>query len=171
MNLFLIGLPGSGKSTLGRELARLLKLNLIDTDAEIIAAEGLSIEDIFKSHGESYFRKAEQAFLHQVAQGKNQLVSTGGGMPCFFDNITFMNENGISVFIDVPPETIHQRLIRQRHQKRPMLENKTDEEVLLFLKQKYEERVPYYSQASLSIRGANIKSEEIVSELKKKGLI
>lgn len=166
MNLFLIGLPGSGKSTLGKELSQVLNLKLIDTDAAIITEEGDSIEGIFKKHGEVYFRKAEQKMLHQLASQDQLLISTGGGMPCFFDNIDFMNNKGISIFIDVPVETIHSRLISQRHENRPMLENKTDEEVLIFLKQKYEERYPFYSKATITVQGSNIKVEEIVRALK-----
>ncbi|HEX2549052.1 MAG TPA: shikimate kinase [Gammaproteobacteria bacterium] len=170
MNLFLIGLPGSGKSTLGKELAQMLGLALVDTDGEIISTEGRTIETIFKESGEVYFRKAEQNLLHRLTEKNNQLISTGGGMPCFFDNIEVMNQKGIVVFIDVPPATIHKRLIAQRSENRPMLENKTDEEVLLFLQQKYEERFPYYSKAAIHVKGSDIRSTEILEELKKKGL-
>jgi shikimate kinase len=168
MNLYLIGLPGSGKTTLGEKLAKLLTLDLVDTDAEIVREEGVTIETIFKTRGEEYFRKKEQTLLHRISQNDGQLISTGGGMPCFFDNIEYMNQHGISVFIDVPPEVIQQRLITQRHQNRPMLENKTDEQVLTFLQQKYQERLPFYSKASLTIRGINITAEEILIELKNK---
>ncbi len=166
MNLFLIGLPGSGKTTLGKRLARHLDLKMVDTDAEIVKHEGRSIEEIFKSKGEEYFRQTEQAFLHRISQASGQLISTGGGMPCFYDNIHFMNQHGISIFIDVPPEIIQQRLVQQRHQHRPMLENKTDEEVLFFLQQKYRERLPFYSQALLRVQGTNIQMEDLLAALK-----
>jgi shikimate kinase len=165
MNLFLIGLPGSGKSTLGRELALQLNLMLVDTDMEIVTKEGKTIEEIFKDSGEEYFRKLEQSVLHKILEKNNQLISTGGGMPCFYDNIDQMNKRGVVIFIDVPVENIHQRLIGQRSQKRPMLEGKTDSEVLDFLKQKYKERTPYYSKAEIIIRGANIKAQEIIEKL------
>lgn len=168
MNLFLIGLPGSGKSTLGRELALQLNLALIDTDSEIVSKEGKTIEEIFKDSGEEYFRKLEQSILHRVLEKDNQLVSTGGGMPCFYDNMEEMNKRGVAIFIDVPVENIHQRLIGQRSQKRPMLEGKTDSEVLNFLKQKYEERFPYYSKAMIIVKGANIKAKDILQELKER---
>jgi shikimate kinase len=171
MNLFLIGLPGSGKSTLGRELAALLNLRMIDTDEEIIKAESKTIEDIFKDSGEEYFRKSEQNILHLISENKQQLISTGGGIPCFFNNMEHINQKGISIFIDVPVEVIHKRLIDRRSQNRPMLEGKTDEEVLLFLRQKYEERFPYYSKATFTITGENIKVRDILTELKKKGIV
>ncbi len=171
MNLFLIGLPGSGKSTLGRELAGLLNLKMVDTDEEIIKSEGKTIEDIFRDSGEDYFRKLEQSILHRVSEGQQQLISTGGGMPCFFDNMEHMNQKGVSLFIDVPVEVIHKRLIDRRSHNRPMLQGKTEEEVLLFLKQKYEERIPFYSKSSLTITGENIKVREITAALKKRNLI
>jgi shikimate kinase len=171
MNLFLIGLPGSGKSTLGRELAKLLGLKIVDTDAEIIQVEGKSIEAIFADQGENYFRETEQAILKNISENDGQLISTGGGMPCFFDNMDHMNQRGISIFIDVPVETIHQRLIGQRSQNRPMLVGKTDEEVLNFLKLKYEERIPFYAKATVCVKGSNIKVNEIVAELKNRKLI
>ncbi|HWZ23009.1 MAG TPA: shikimate kinase [Cytophagaceae bacterium] len=168
MNLFLIGLPGSGKSTLGRELAQQLNLKMVDTDAEIVATEGKTIEAIFRDSGEDYFRKLEQSILHKLSENDQQLISTGGGMPCFFDNMEHMKKKGITLFINVPVENLHQRLIGQRSQSRPMLEGKTDEEVLLFLKQKYEERFPYYSKALITIKGSNIKVAELISELEKR---
>lgn len=171
MNLYLIGLPGSGKSTLGEKLAIILNLKLVDTDAKIIAEEGASIETIFKTKGEDYFREKERICLQEISQNDGQLISTGGGMPCFFDNIGYMNQHGISIFIDVPPETIQQRLVKQRHENRPMLENKTDEEVLKFLQQKYQERLPFYSKASLRIQGVNITAESVFEELKNKKTI
>ena len=171
MNLFLIGLPGSGKSTLGRELSALLKLKMVDTDAEIVASEGKEIEAIFKDSGEPYFRKLEQQILHRLAVNDNQLISTGGGMPCFFDNMEYMNRIGITIFINVPLENLHQRLIGQRSQQRPMLEGKTDEEVLLFLEQKYEERVGFYSKARILVNGANIKVSEIMVALKEHNIL
>ncbi len=171
MKLFLIGLPGSGKSTLGRELASALKLRVFDTDAEIIAVEGASIEVIFKNSGEDYFRKKEQEILYQLAEENQVLISTGGGTPCFFDNMDYINKKGISIFIDVPVETIHQRLIGQRIHNRPILEGKTDEEVFLFLKQKYEERYPFYSKAIVHIKGSNIKTRDILEELTIKKLV
>ncbi len=170
MNLFLIGLPGSGKSTLGKELAVQLSLKMVDTDAEIVKEAGKTIEQIFKDSGEEYFRKLEQAVLHKLITEDNQLISTGGGMPCFFDNMERMNEHGISLFINVPIENLHQRLIGQGSQKRPMLEGKTDKEIFEFLRQKYEERFPYYSKATVMIKGANIKVAEIVEELKRRNI-
>jgi shikimate kinase len=172
MNIFLIGLPGSGKSTLGRKLAQILGFTLVDTDAEIVAQEGESIEAIFKHKGETYFRETERAVLHKIAASpQHQLISTGGGMPCFFDNIEFMNQSGIPIFIDVPIEALQKRLLGQNRQNRPMLANKSEEEVLIFLQQKYQERFPFYSKATLSIRGATIRAKNILDLLEKNNYV
>ncbi|HSZ24234.1 MAG TPA: shikimate kinase [Cytophagaceae bacterium] len=167
MNVYLIGLPGSGKSTLGRELAKLIHFTLVDLDTEIIQKEGKSIETIFKDSGENYFRQREQEVLQNLSQKDRQLISTGGGTPCFFNNMEYINKNGVSLFIDVPIETLQQRLIGQRTQNRPLLEGKTDEDILLFLKQKYVERIPFYSKATITIKGSNIKAKELFLELQK----
>ena len=172
MNIFLIGLPGSGKSTLGRKLAQLLDFTLVDTDTEIVAQEGGSIEAIFKLKGETYFRETERAILHKIANTpQHKLISTGGGMPCFFDNIDFMNQSGVPIFIDVPLEALQKRLLGQNRQNRPMLANKSEEEILIFLQQKYEERLPFYSKATLSIRGAKIRANDILELLEKNNYI
>jgi shikimate kinase len=166
MNVFLIGLPGSGKSTLGKQVAQMLSLRMVDTDEEIVKAEGKSIEAIFAEKGEAAFRLLEQQTLHKVAASDGQLISTGGGMPCFFDNIEHMNKKGISIFIDVPLEALAQRLSLQHNRNsRPMLAGKSDEEILAFLKQKYAEREPYYAQATYRLQGTNIQPGDLLNIL------
>src|ERR1700740_717154 len=100
MRLFLIGLPGSGKSTIGKELSRLLQLPLMDTDDEICKREKLTVEEIFTSKGEPYFRELEKNLLAELVQSYNGIVSTGGGLPCFFDNIEVITKNGVGVFLN-----------------------------------------------------------------------
>jgi len=166
MRIYLVGLPGSGKSTLGKELSKFLQLTFIDTDAEIVKSEDKSIEAIFKESGETYFRNLEQVTLQKLSTIENAVISTGGGTPCFFDNIEFMNKTGIVIFIDVPVETIHARLtFSQAKEKRPMLEGKSSEEVLDFVKTKYKEREPFYSKAKIRIKGSNIKTAELVERI------
>lgn len=165
MTIYLIGLPGSGKSTLGRLLAKQLNYDFKDTDQEIVMAEGKSVEDIFEQSGEAYFRLAEQNILKLLAKGDDQVISTGGGLPCFFDNMTFMNSTGITIFIDVPLENLVQRIWGAQLQARPMFKNKNQVEVFTFLKEKANERVPIYSNAILRISGSNIKIETILESI------
>jgi shikimate kinase len=164
-NIYLIGLPGSGKSTLGRQIAAELGYTFVDTDDLLIAQEGKSIENIFAESGEDYFRMLERDLLHIFEAKEKLLISTGGGTPCFFDNLDRMNKDGLTVFIDVPPAVIHKRLISQRHQNRPMLAGKTDEEVLTFIEQKYRERIPYYSKAELIVEGANLLPIDVLEKI------
>src|SRR5688572_1061429 len=106
MKLFLVGLPGSGKSTIGKQLSNLLNLPLVDTDDLIIQKEKSTIEEIFKYHGENYFRELEKKTLHELIASDKLIISTGGGLPCFFDNMEVINKNGISIYLNVSPESI-----------------------------------------------------------------
>ena len=171
MRIFLIGLPGSGKSTIGRQLALSLKLKFIDTDEEIISEQKKSIEDIFKAHGEDHFRKLEHEILKKVSQETDVIVSTGGGTPCFYNNTDIINEAGISIFLNVPVETIYRRMLGQKDSNRPMLHNKTDEEIFDFLKTKLSERLEYYSKAKLEFSGSDITAKEILEKLKSERFI
>ncbi len=167
MNIYLIGLPGSGKSTLGKELARLLHYQFTDTDTELERSENKTIEAIFELHGEDYFRKAEQATLFRVSKNNNQVISTGGGLPCFFNNMRFINENGISVYIDVPIETLTARITNSHGNIRPMVKNKSKAEVIEFLTAKKNERGIFYDQAKIKVSGSNITLKDISKFLEK----
>ena len=97
--IFLVGLPGSGKSTFGKSLAKALKKEFIDLDAEITTSEKKSIPEIFNKEGEEQFRIKEQQNLHLVVENSSQfLLATGGGAPCFFDNMEYMKSNGYVIF-------------------------------------------------------------------------
>ena len=122
MKILLIGLPGSGKSTLGKKLARQLCLPFLDLDTIIEQTAKQPIRTIFAQQGEDAFRKLEQQALHQVIEQKKALVlATGGGAPCFFDNMEYMNQRGTTVFLDVPIATIVQRMQGQQVADRPLL--------------------------------------------------
>ncbi len=151
MLLFLIGLPGSGKTTLGKQLASILKFSFIDLDKEIVRRNNLSIDEIFKQHGEPAFRQMEKEALHSLSNGTSQIVATGGGAACFFDNMDWMNANGITLFLNPPLEELASRLSATKNTHRPMLSNLPKEETLLFLEQKIKERGPFYTQAKLQL--------------------
>lgn len=171
MRIFLIGLPGSGKSTIGKSLSQLTNYRLMDTDEIICRQEGSSIETIFKNKGEDHFRKAEQRTLHNLLSQENIIVSTGGGLPCFFDNMEVINKNGISIFLNVPPDQIAERLWTVENQHRPMIQGKSKDQLLAFLNSKSEERFPYYKQAKFEFKGSHIQAEEILLKLKSENLI
>ena len=157
-NIFLIGMPSSGKSTLGKRLARELHYHFIDTDRLITREEGRSVADIFAQEGEPYFREAEARVLRTIKPGGSLVVATGGGMPCFHDNMAYIKTAGVSVFLDVPPQALAQRMIAHAQQfpsdapERPLF-NAGDQALLDNLRQKHEHRLPIYQQADITITG------------------
>ena len=130
--IFLIGYMGSGKTTLAKKLASKLELPFIDTDDEIVKEVGMSITEYFQLHGEEKFRALEREHLQKIAQQK-AIVSTGGGSPCFFDNMQWMNENGVSVYLQMSPKALFDRLSQSKLHKRPILIGKTEEELFNFI--------------------------------------
>ncbi|GAB3937974.1 shikimate kinase [Larkinella terrae] len=161
-NIFLVGMPSSGKSTLGKRLARHLAYRFVDTDKLIIRKEGgRSINDIFQTDGEAYFREVESWVLHTIKPGSRLVVATGGGMPCFHNNMAYIKETGFSIFLDVAPEQLLDRMLRHNLDDRPLF-NRQDPTLLENLRQKYTDRRFFYTQADLIIPG-----ETAVEELSK----
>ena len=152
-NIFLIGMPSSGKSTLGKRIANALQYRFVDTDRLIVRQEnGQPIADIFAQLGEAYFREAERRVLRTIRPGSSLVVSTGGGMPCFHDNMRYINATGVSVFLDVPVPVLHNRMLVHAQHDRPLY-NPNDPDLLSSLQQRYETRLPFYRQANIIISG------------------
>ena len=149
--ILLIGYMGSGKTTLGRALADKLGLTFIDLDNYIEQRFRKSISQIFAEMGEDGFRDIERRMLHEVAEFEDVIISTGGGTPCFFDNIEFMNAQGTTVYLDVPVERLFIRLSIARN-KRPLIKEKNDEELLAFITEQLAKRAPHYSKAQYSFK-------------------
>ena len=162
-NIFLIGMPSSGKSTLGKRIADALHYRFVDTDKLIIREEGRSIADIFAQSGEDYFREVERRVLKTIRPGGSLVISTGGGMPCFHDNMTYINSAGVSVFLDVPIEILVRRIVAHGQEDRP-LNNATDPDLPATLRKRYETRWPVYSQANIIVPGETTE-EEILHRL------
>ena len=145
--IYLVGMPGSGKSTLGKALSSILNLPLIDTDNEIEQREGIPITSIFREKGEEYFRLLEKEVLRNITNTP-AIIATGGGAPCFFDNMDFINANGLSIWLKVPPTVLAERVLLKEGS-RPLLKDLKGEDLLKNLKQKYERREPFYKMAHL----------------------
>ena len=123
IRIFLTGYMGAGKTTLGKAFARELNIPFIDLDWYIEERLHKSIRELFIERGEASFRELERTMLHEVAEFENVIISTGGGTPCFFDNMEYMNEHGQTVFLDVHPDVLFRRL-RVATQQRPILQGK-----------------------------------------------
>ncbi|GAB3324884.1 shikimate kinase [Larkinella ripae] len=165
-NVFLVGMPSSGKSTLGKRLARHLAYRFVDTDKLIIQEEGgRSINDIFRTDGEAYFREVESRVLHTIQPDSNLVVATGGGMPCFHDNMAYIKSCGFSIFLDVEPGQLLERMVRHQHDDRPLF-NRQDPTLLENLQQKYNDRRFFYSQADWVVPGETV-VEDLAREIQR----
>ncbi len=155
MLFFLNGFMGSGKSHWGRIWAAAYKLGFLDLDEHIEQKEGKSVVDIFESRGESYFRELEAAELRGLENVRNTIIACGGGTPCFGDNMQWMNEKGLTVYLSATPDEILRRLIRGQQQ-RPLIRKLNQAELLFFIEQKLKEREPFYNQCNIILQSADI---------------
>jgi shikimate kinase len=160
MRIFLIGFMGSGKTTLGKQLARKLGYSFIDQDNFIEETSGLTIAEYFSAFGETAFRKYEHEMLKKLVEFDNVVISTGGGAPCFYNNIDIMNENGIAIYLKMKPEILKSRL-KYAQAERPLIKGKTEEELLEFIKYKLTEREPFYLKAKHVIESMDLKSDDL----------
>jgi len=161
VKIFLIGLSGVGKSTLGKQLSDRLEARFIDLDAEIEKSEQNSIDFIFKNKGENYFRELETKHLKSEKIEFDFVMATGGGTPCFFDNMNWMLQNGVVVYLQLPILDLVSRL--STSYSRPLLNGTNPDEIELMLENQLKERAGIYSRAHLSIDMRNVKLEEVVS--------
>lgn len=146
IRIFLTGYMGAGKTTLGKAFARKLNLPFVDLDWYMEERFHKTVGELFVERGETGFRELEKNMLHEVGAFEDVVISTGGGAPCFFDNMDFMNRNGETVFLNVHPDVLFRRL-RVAKQQRPILQGKQDDELKEFIIQALEKRAPFYSQA------------------------
>ena len=161
---FLIGFMGSGKTTHGRKLASHLKVDFIDLDEVFEKQNNISISNYFTVFGEEKFREKESELLKNTAYPENAVISTGGGLPCFFDNLDWMKQHGTIIYLKVPPKVIASRLTNAKTE-RPLLQDKTGEELLQFITQKLAEREPFYLKAQVVANGVGISPQKLVNLL------
>ena len=152
IRIFLIGYMGAGKTTLGKAFARAMGLTFVDLDWYIEERFHKTVSQIFTERGEEGFRELEKRMLHEASDFENVVISVGGGTPCFFDNMEYMNQVGETVFLDVDNKVLFRRLKVAKHQ-RPLLANKTDEELMTFIQEALEKRLPYYTKAKYVFDG------------------
>jgi shikimate kinase len=146
--IFLVGFMGSGKSHIGIKLADFLYCPFSDLDQQIEGYTGSSISSIFAEKGEAWFRLIERRILHNTVYKTPGIIATGGGTPCYFDNIEWMNKRGVVIFLDTSEEVLFQRLWKGRN-KRPLLNGLSPESLQVFIHQKMKERRPFYAKAAV----------------------
>lgn len=145
-SIIIIGYMGAGKTTVGKALAKELGVMFYDLDWYIESRMRKTVKQIFDEIGEEGFRKIERKMLHEVAEFENVVVSCGGGTPCFFDNMNYMNQLGETIYLKASPETLHIHL-KMGKGVRPLLLNKTPEEVEIFIREQLKLREPFYNKA------------------------
>lgn len=147
-NIYLVGFMGSGKSYIGKRLAQKLGWDFLDMDQFLENKEGKTIKQIFAEGGESLFRSLERNYLYATHDFDKTIIATGGGAPCFFNNMDWMNENGETIYLKTPVEILTERL-KPETAHRPLLAGKSNQELHQFIDQKLADRSSFYEQAQL----------------------
>ena len=161
MRIFLIGFMGCGKSTIGKKLAKTLSCKFIDLDKYIEGKTGKSIQQIFKEKGEKYFRVLETESLMEICKSDNLVIATGGGTPCFFDNMQRILDKGICIYLKMEANNLTKRLSKEKS-KRPLIENLTEKYLVNFIRKKLVEREVFYNKANHIIQAKNISEKDII---------
>ena len=164
--IFLVGYMGCGKSTLGRRLARRLGVPFVDTDARVEEREGATVSDLFRYEGEERFREIEREVLDAAIAGNDSaVISTGGGLPVWGDNMARMNAAGCTVYLRRSAENIAGRLSPYGRRKRPRLQGLNDEELVAFMTRDMASREPFYSRAKLILACDSLPDDELVERI------
>ncbi len=163
IRIFLTGYMGAGKTTLGKALAKELNLSFVDLDWCIEERYHKTVGELFAERGEEGFRELERKMLHEVGEYENVIVSTGGGTPCFFDNMDYMNRCGKTVYLDVHPDVLFRRLRVAQHQ-RPILRGKNEEELKEFIVEALGKRACFYTQAAHSFDAHELEDRSQINE-------
>lgn len=159
MRYFLIGHKGSGKTTMGKMLATKLGCPFIDLDHIIETIAGMSVPDFYRQVGETNFRKTERQALEGMSKFNNVVIATGGGAPCFADNMLLMKQLGVTIYLKVADDILLERY-RRVAAHRPIFGGCTVDELPAYLEKVKAERNPYYEQADHTIEGRNLKMED-----------
>lgn len=165
MKIFLIGFMGSGKTYWGRKLSQKLGIPFFDLDEQTASHEGKSISEIFATEGEEYFRLLEKNTLHTISESHTSFVmAAGGGTPCYFNNIEYMNRAGTTVWLNTPIDLLFERLLKEKEQ-RPLLKNLKDDQLKGFIIKKFADRKIYYEQADVVMDKDPVELEKLVEKI------
>ncbi len=165
MRIYLIGFMGSGKTTVGRVLARRLGFDFLDIDNEVERLAGMSVRGIFKTRGEDFFRELERRVLQQTLDRENTVISTGGGTPCQHGNMEFIKNSGVSIYLMMQLDSILNRLEKSKNP-RPLVQGLNREELSSYVESELEKRKEFYNSADYVIKAESVSIDQIISFLK-----
>jgi shikimate kinase len=151
---------GCGKTTLGKKLASKTGFTFIDLDKVIEHTAGKTIPQYFTEHGEAAFRELERDVLQNTEFSENSIIATGGGAPCYFNNMDWMNKEGLTVYISLPPAALASRL-EKAEEVRPVLKDYKGEALIQFIAGKLNEREPFYSKAQITASGLGLTADKL----------
>lgn len=160
MRIYLIGYMGCGKSTLGRRLSSFLNLQFVDMDHYIEERNYKTIPQIFTQEGEAEFRKKERKALEELSEFTDIVIATGGGAPCFFDNMELMKRKGKTIYLNIDPKILAARLMKSKTE-RPLIKGKTKAELVAFIDDTLKKRNEFYKQAEFEITEPDIDLDEL----------
>ena len=161
----MIGFMGAGKTTLGKVIAKRMKLQFLDLDTLIIRNQGKSITQVFEDEGERGFRKIERKVLEDILESDNYILACGGGTPCYKDNMDRMNSKGTSLFLDVPEEELIKRLSGNKFH-RPLLSELNDQELTAYVQERLVERQACYRKSKIWINPLATSVDTIIMSLR-----
>lgn len=159
--IYLVGYMGAGKSTAARRLATRLGFTAYDTDTLFEERFKISVDDFFHKYDEALFRKLETQMLQSTENLQDAVIATGGGTPCFNNNMTWMNEHGTTVFLRISPKAAVDRLLHAKR-KRPLVELMSEEELAEFVQNHYASRLPFYEQAKVCVKAEDLDLDNLI---------
>jgi shikimate kinase len=165
MKIFLIGFMGSGKTHWGRLLSKKLGIPFFDMDEQVTTHGGKPITEIFTQDGEEHFRLLEKDVLYMITESHDSFVmACGGGSPCFFNNIDYMNQSGTTVWINTPMDVLFNRLVKEKAN-RPLLRDLSDDQLHRFIIRKFADRKIYYEQADVTVEEDPVRLDELIEKI------
>lgn len=163
--IYLVGYMGAGKTTTARRLANQLGWEVADTDDLFEEKYKISVCDFFHKYDEALYRKLESEVLKETESLENVVISTGGGTACYFDNMEWMNQKGLTVFLHISEKAVVDRLLHAKR-KRPLSIGKSEEELTEFVAQHYTSRLPFYEQAKITVKSEDLDLDNLLEMIK-----
>ena len=165
MKIFFIGFMGAGKTHWGRQLSEKLGIRFFDLDEQVVEQAGKSIPEIFATEGEEHFRLMEKEVLYILSESHESFVmACGGGSPCYFNNIDYMNDAGTTVWINTSLDVLFKRLIKEKD-KRPLIRELSDEQLQAFIARKFADRKIYYEQAAITVDEEPLQLDTLIEKI------